>query len=241
MNPINQFIDRVTVTGADDNTSMQDIIAVTNDYPFVEWGILVSKSSMGGPRFPSLPWIKSLRGLPYKPTLSLHVCGYWVRAICEGNWKPLTDALGDAFPLFDRIQLNFHAQQHSLSALAFVKAHGWPKDKTVIFQFDGVNDELLEIAALNGCTVAPLFDKSGGAGIVPREWPVKPRLHTGYAGGLSPKNVASEIQRIYPVTRGEMIWIDAETHLRSTDNSCLDMNRVRTFLKAAKPFVLWDL
>ena len=43
----------VTITGTDDSTNMADLVALSREFPFVEWAILVSESHEGGFRFPT--------------------------------------------------------------------------------------------------------------------------------------------------------------------------------------------
>jgi len=46
-------LDRVTITGADDQTSIAQMAEFSDMFSFVEWGILVSRSQEGAARFPS--------------------------------------------------------------------------------------------------------------------------------------------------------------------------------------------
>lgn len=113
---------------------------------------------------------------------------------------------------------------------------------------DGVNEELF-VWAKNSQTnwlhqnglpdlgyasnVAALFDLSHGAGLLPAEWPSGfPGRYCGYAGGLSPVNVAAQLDRVAEVAGGPF-WVDAETHLRSGDDQVFDLARVESFLAAA--------
>lgn len=229
-------IDRVTITGADDSTDIDWMCSMQDRYPFVEWGILVSQSQAGSYRFPSGRWmsrlaseldgIKSLK-------LSMHVCGKWVRQICQGDWSGLFQS--DAAPLAehaDRIQLNFHAYAHRLDSRFFVAAHQVTAASywQLIFQIDGVNDNLLDQARDHEINAAPLYDLSGGAGILPSQWPKqKAAVYTGYAGGLGPRNVLEQIGKIRNVASGR-IWIDMETRVRTEDDSRLDESLVESVL-----------
>ena len=60
-----------------------------------------------------------------------------------------------------------------------------------------------------------LFDDSFGEGIIPdmRKAPLFDDMFQGYAGGLSPENVASELHKIEKVAKGS-IFIDAEGKLK---------------------------
>ena len=243
------ILDRVTVTGADDSTEIMDLVELSDEFPFVEWGILVSGSQQGGPRFPSQKWLENLRIVAMSPgcrmRLSLHICGRWVRDICAGKFTVVTEVLEGAstsfWEQFQRIQLNFHAYAHLIREPEFADSlRLWCSRQQVIFQCDGVNDHLASNAYDDGINAVPLYDKSGGAGVLPGEWP-KPMagIYSGYAGGLAPHNVSDELaHRIKLVCREEdRIWIDCETHVRSDADRTFDLGRVRAFLEAAKPHV----
>ena len=170
-----KIVNRVTVTGADDGTSIKDMVLIQEEYPFVEWGILFSKSNEGRPRFPTTEWVEGL--VPVKDTLGLsaHLCGRWVRDICKGN-NTFHDDRPQFKGLFGRYQLNFHAYLHQIQEDALVDAIGSLGVSSVILQFDDVNNDLLETVSekalqKNTQSVVPLFDTSGGAGVLPEEWP----------------------------------------------------------------------
>jgi len=232
-----QIIDRVTVTGADDSVLVENLVKVQEEYPFVEWGILLSKSSEGRPRFPSVPWIEILWAVKGKLTLSGHLCGKWVRDICDGA-NSLYDDRPQFDGLFGRYQLNFHSYLHRIKdEAAFLYALVTLRVGEVIFQFDDVNNELLHTMRARGINAVPLFDTSGGAGVLPAEWPKALDVYSGYAGGLSPENLNGQMKLISEKCGGGPIWIDAETQLRSKDNSQFDLERVCDFLDAARPWV----
>ncbi len=251
---IEQFIKQVTLTGADDSISYYRLFEISEKYPFVEWGILLSKNSEGYFRFPTWKWIEGL--ITEKPPtvkLSGHLCGSWVRDIIAGGIEFKT-AHSQSINGFGRFQLNFHAQQHwphlpekFIQSLFYLTC----LDKQqVIFQIDGVNHRAYDLArsqyaTQKGINAVPLFDVSGGAGILPDEWPKPMGNYCGYAGGLSPDNLLKQIQLIQSRIRNKdgslyPIWIDAETHIRSSDNSTFDTIKAETFLEIAEPFIRRD-
>jgi phosphoribosylanthranilate isomerase len=235
-----KVIDRVTVTGADDSNGVEDLVEIQKMYPFVEWGILLSKHSEGSYRFPSAEWIEGLKPVADKLTLSGHLCGRWVRDICDGHNTVYEDR--PLFTgLFQRYQLNFHAYQHRIKdEAAFVGAARSLCAKQVIFQFDDVNNKLLGKARAKGIDAAPLFDTSGGAGVLPGEWPEALDVYSGYAGGLSPENLPEQMEAITEKCGDGPIWIDAETWLRSAQDSIFDLDKVCKFLEQAKPFMVGE-
>jgi len=225
-------IDKVTITGADDSTDIHWMVDMQERFPFVEWGILVSKSKMGRYRFPSLDWLSRLIRPQDKLRTSMHVCGKWVREICKGDWSNLIVEVGVVADRCQRVQLNFHAHAHKLGD-RFISAakrastnSGWQ----LIFQIDGVNDGLMNDAKDAGIDAVPLYDLSGGAGVLPSHWTKQSEgVYTGYAGGLGPLNVVEQVEKIKGVADGR-IWIDMETRVRTDDDSQLDEAMVESVL-----------
>lgn len=254
-----KFIKTVTVTGADDSIQPTDLLSITEAYPFVEWGILFSKSSEGRARFPTHKWVQHLIGAvllmdlenseAVHPKFSAHLCGRWVRDFCNGTPSVVRD-IGSLLCLFERMQLNFHSFVHTIKYDAFNYVLGMVEGNKIacanptqndqhvqfIFQLDNVNDGILDISCKSGVDAVGLFDLSGGAGVLPDTWPTSDH-YMGYAGGLSPENVAAQIALIEPLCNTD-IWIDAETHLRSDNDAQFDLDKVVAFLEAAKPWVI---
>lgn len=236
-----EMISVVTVTGADDSVRPEELISIVERYPFVEFGILLSKKQQGGKRFPSRDWLEELYILwrQKKFALSGHLCGSWVRDLCLGDISFFRD-FGYIWEMFGRFQLNFHAEHHPVDSdkLCEILRQRLAL-RPVIFQMDGANERIYySLVDRRGIQVSPLFDQSGGIGRVPKVWPKQLDVCTycGYAGGLSPANLQEEMERISKVASGP-IWIDAETLLRSKDDTVFQLETVRHFLKAAKPWV----
>lgn len=251
-------LDRVTITGPDDSIDPKAIRELSREFPFVEWGILVSANHFdtGGPRFPSHAWINRLkeevRDIERFPCedrmkLSLHVCGRWVRELLLGN-VCVPPALIEG-PTFMRVQLNFHAQREQCDPDKFYSALLALGQRQYIFQIDGGNgnrhldgvymrNEVLSVDAV------PLFDISGGAGILPDEWP-KPQYmeagdgfaYHGYAGGLGPDNLEQQLPLIAAAAGDARIWIDMETRVRSDDDQQFDLAKVRRCLEICAPLI----
>jgi len=237
-------LDRVTITGADDSIDPRELALLSRRFPFVEWGILVSPTRQGGARFPSGAWIHELQIVnkydgPLK--LSLHVCGRWVRRLLTGY---------DEIPVWlftgvQRVQLNFHAEHTPCIADQFVAALR-DKPYQFIFQIDGSGgNEHMQLAVAAGLKDAvPLFDISGGAGILPSEWPRAASFpgigYFGYAGGLGPDNLAGQIPKIAEAAGNARVWIDMESRVRSGGGvgpDVFDLDKVERCLQIAEPFV----
>jgi hypothetical protein len=233
------ILDRVTLTGADDSVDPEDLVALAGDYSFVEWGILFSASRQGTPRYPSAQWITELWEASHAGLrLSAHLCGKWVRElILDGNFSWRQD-VGQAFDMFERIQLNFHAHHLPANEKFLDVVRKYHDLKQFIFQMDGVNDQLWKSVKEGSGQVVPLFDRSGGAGVLPENWPrAYTDVYCGYAGGLGPVNLLEELSKIENMAGQERIWIDAETRVRSNEDKLFDLEKVREFLEISKDFV----
>jgi hypothetical protein len=256
MKPI---LDRVTITGADDSIKPEALTELSRDFPFVEWGILASENNTvkagGQTRYPSPKWISDLQAMQEYGAglnLSLHINGRWVRELLMGRHT----MHADLWTGFQRCQLNFHAERNECDAPAFagaLKVHG----QQFIFQLDGQRGNAHFTAAIlhgAGDQCFGLFDVSGGAGILPDDWPTPTRwvsrpgnggiwAYQGYAGGLGPENLAEQIPLILEAAseaegiQPGRIWIDMETRVRSENDRQFDLAKVRRCLEIAAPFV----
>jgi len=229
---------RVTITGADGSINPDDLFPIAQQYPFVEWGILLSQNSEGAPRFPSFEWQKRLAMLNSESrlTLSGHLCGRWVRDLVDGV-STYFEARAGVSTMFDRFQLNFHASRHHISLTGVEALRQHLRSRQVILQYDGENNGHAERLRLQGIDAVPLFDLSGGAGVLPGSWPAAIPPYSGYAGGLSPDNLEEQLQFIDQVCGDVPIWIDVETHVRSNFDQLFDLEKVKRFLSIAARWV----
>lgn len=204
-------------------------------------GILYSKNQQGNPRFPTTDFMKSLaKGIEEtgdKPRLSAHLCGRYVRDIVERGDNSWVVAHEEFWPLFERIQLNFHGQWHKISK-EFLELLPTFEGKQVIFQVDGVND-MAWAQCQNLCDAVPFFDASHGAGVKPTEWP-KPfsGVYNGYSGGLGPHGLGQDIKDIAAVVGDAPFWIDMETRVRSDSDMQFDLKKVEDCLIQAAAAII---
>jgi hypothetical protein len=253
------MIKTVTITGADDTVSPADLILISQRFPFVEWGILMNGKSWGGARFPSVEFINNLcRAVGSSPVpinLSMHLCGKIVQDILAGNSEFIDSIPGYIWSKFQRIQLNTHGREHHFNNLgaALLKKHA---DKTWIIQYDDVNNHVLTLCWQRDVeNIAILYDVSHGAGLSPQQWPsAHLNVLCGYAGGLGPDNLKTEIPKIHSAAtdrfenRNNVYWIDMETKVRTfVDESTsavefpgrdtFDLAKVRECLGIAEGYV----
>lgn len=234
-------LDRVTITGADDSVHVSSLRNLSDRFPFVEWGILVSYSQAGGPRFPSGQWLKELHRERGDIKLSMHLCGRWLRELLGGIPVPRIIP-----PIFKRIQLNFHGEEQVVGD-GFVDALSLAAVEEAIFQIDGAMGATIMDYARTGRSASrppiscvPLFDLSHGAGVLPKAWPrpIDDRFYQGYAGGLGPDNLEEQIKAIGAAAGEARFWIDMETKVRSHQDRTFDLAKVERCLAIAEPFVV---
>ncbi len=240
-------LNRVTITGADDSVKPTDLLPLSQKYPFVEWGILMSLSNQGNSaRFPSRRWIGELVEMKKSNPnvkLSAHLCGQYVRDLVERGENRFRDEHAPLWHLCDRIQLNFHGNWHKISE-PFLKLLPGFNYKQIIFQVDGVNDGAWAQCQNYRCDAVPFFDTSHGAGVKPDEWP-KPysgSVDNGYGGGLGPETIYAEVVKIKMLGHPDWwFWVDMETKVRSNGAAKFDLKKVKLCLDAVLPLVSYTV
>lgn len=247
------MLTRVTITGADDSVEPQTLAALSHAYPFVEWGLLVSRRHWGltgAPRFPSRPWLTAFRSQCRRQPLqcAVHVCGSWARDLLLGDVRIPKEVLGGC----QRVQLNLGRAcvEHGPRFLEFSQALDALGQRQLIFQLaepGTMGHEYLDYAASMGSPwldVVPLFDASGGQGKMPVRWPTPADLPPyltfpcyGYAGALGPATLGATLPRIAEAAGEATHWIDMETGVRTEDHRCFDLAKVEEVLTMTAPFV----
>ena len=197
---------RITFTGVDQWTKAKDVEAIYKDFPFVEFGFLLSESRKAGNRYPQPVIFKAYKktGIP----MAMHICGkYSYEYARTGDWRPIADAAGSSIDMFDRIQLNIPKISRFSRDIIF------PEGKKIIFQIhEGTKDFFA--CYKDRPEVQGFQDGSGGHGVVCTEWMPPESSFFGYAGGICPENVVETIRAISAVCPTDF-WIDMETGVRT--------------------------
>jgi len=228
----------VTFTGADDKTDLLEIQKISDQYPFVEWGFLLSKSKNGLQRYPSLETFKKI--LPLNIKKSIHICGQICYSIVGNGWiedEESIELFQIASHMADRFQLNFNVKSTPIDLIGiFWFSRFFPE---FILQQNKSNEHFI-----NAITpyvhktkrVHVLFDCSGGRGTVINEIP-KPidNIFCGYAGGLNPENLEQKLEEINSVVADKEIWIDMESGVRI--NNEFDLKKVVQCCEIAKKYI----
>ena len=203
------MLNRVTFTGVDDRTNIDDLVYLTSKYPFVEFGVLVSKNNSNSGtvnRYPNLTILKRLKNKGLN--LSCHICGSIARQIVKKNdWSELEKLLGKDIEIFNRFQLNV-SNIHKFS-----KEISFREDKEFIIQLK--EDTSLYDYYKVLPNVFGFQDNSGGLGKFEDNWMDSDR-YFGYAGGLSAENVEGVIEDLLVVNNADF-WIDMESSVRTDD------------------------
>lgn len=231
-------INKVTITGADNKVKQEDLLSITQLFPFVEWGILFSGLLQEArQRYPTSEWMDNLS--PELP-LSAHFCGVWSREVFENQNYALIEELDDKF---QRIQLNYN----------FARSKGWKLDEFIKFASTSKKQIILQYNKSNSITLDKLieenefpsninflYDSSGGRGTEIKE--IKTPLngyYTGYSGGLSPDNIESICELISKEKENDLtqyVWIDLESGARTTNE--FDLIKVEKILQITNKFIL---
>jgi hypothetical protein len=191
---------RITVTGADEKTSISDLVTLCSAYPLAEVGLLYTATPEGRNRYPSYEWLDAATNA-LAGRCALHVCGSGAREqLRSGNLRQLTERIA-------RVQVNGIVSVDDAIQLASMV-------RTLITQQCPANVSLIDAPISNHVL---LVDGSGGRGVSPLEW-LRPETdkEVGFAGGIGPDNLRDELCKIALVADGEW-WIDMEGKLRQDD------------------------
>jgi hypothetical protein len=236
----------VTITGADDSTDIQQLLNLSVEFPFVEWGILASKSEEGNSRFPSRAWIDRFGEVAraHRLKVAMHLCGRWMRELLAGelDWTALPSVARFA----QSFQFNINGTTLPQSSTKFLSMlERIPTLGTFIFQITPDSEPLARLAHSKDFNVMGLFDSSGGKGkLSETAWPSPHEIPfpMGFAGGIGPENVLEQMDKINAACGDKpyATWIGIEGRVRTNDGAHLDLTRVRSVLEqvARSRFVL---
>lgn len=223
---------RLTITGADDGVEPRALAALSEEFPFVEWGLLISKNRFGEPRYPSTSWLLEAPQVLGFERLSFHLCGEFARRAMGGDPTMVPREV-------KRIQLNGFG---SFRLPCLISAE-MCREAEFILQCGDIGalnhaDQLRERHGYSN--VVALWDPSGGIG----RWFMEsggryPRwydagLPIGYAGGINELNIEDTASALCTVT-GDPSWLDLESGAR-TDGK-FDLAKVRRILELAAPLI----
>lgn len=233
---------RVTITGADDKVDHEDLLRLSVIYPFVEWGILFSKSNKGTKRFPSEDWVEALLYCcpkhdetwqnPYCKlmNLSAHLCGDYSKEIMNGEYH--FSGFKDVFKRF-QINFNFRNSEFDIDKFLDLKCDY----NEFIFQYNKSNEFTIGLLLEENKgrkNLNILYDSSGGRGIEIKKIKTPFEVKTGYSGGLNPDNVEDFIRKLSKPYDCD-VWIDMESGVRT--NNEFDLSKVEKVLEICNKYI----
>ncbi len=245
----------IVISGADNQTPPDWIIDLSMDHPWLEWGILLSETSINRARYPGQSWIANLietrqvRSEELNTRIAFHLCGQTMRHFISkkfieafGPWfgeLSINSLSNILFNEINRMQINFSMDRHDItlnqvsdSIEMFIEDTDSDNAMEIITQHNSANAEVWDHIrqATRGSAMKYhhlLNDCSGGQGISPDEpWPLPVAgMLTGYAGGISPDNVEEVLCDLEEMIPEGYTWIDMESGVRG-DNGNLSLDKV---------------
>lgn len=189
----------ITFTGVDARTDLQACYDISKAYP-VEFGFLVSDVN-ASPRYTGMDRLIEASALGLK--VALHLCGNSARTA-------LTQETYGGIPRnVNRIQVNARSDLYKMEALARLGSQA----PTIIQSRDSKEFPILPMGVL------PLFDRSGGRGERPQEWPRPPAdSWVGYAGGFDARSSKKFVKKMQGTPYNVNYWIDMESNVRTPED-----------------------
>ncbi len=232
-----QQLKRVSLTGVDDKTNIDDLVTLSEQFSFVEWAMLYVPHNEGAPRNPTAIWRNKLISAQPKGYLATHLCG-------DLAFRQLfDDELPADIRLVNRIQLNINARYETFNTDEVLEVYrrSLLLGPDIILQHNQTTAApvqlfLSELKDYQRDKIHILFDESRGTGTVPDSWSLPPELEGafyGFAGGINPDNVISTLEQVKLL--GTDYWIDMESGIRE-DNQ-FSIEKARRVLQATEQYL----
>lgn len=223
---------------------IDDILDLGKRYPMSEFAIQAHPSKFSA-YMPRYVWFDTLAHAASvnKINLAMHVNAEWRTEICRGNIPYEIKRLwnlkrADGTPVIGRVQININGGKDSFRFYASKVAdiiRAYPNIE-FIFQYTPKQRHRTNQLDTKNVPFDLLFDASGGRGQSPKAWraPVMENHKMGYSGGISPENIAENLDKINKVVpAGYNIWIDAEGKLKDPDTKQFDTVRAEKYIQNA--------
>ena len=218
------FLKTIVCSGINENNDIDDAIEFLKKHKNAEFGVQWSPQKAGyhSPRF---EWLKELLSKlneqKIENKIALHLNEGFVVSFCDGKIPDEISDLLDTGKAVGRLQLNFKIGRETFSSGNVPNMNTLEKTMravsphAIILSASQPNLPFIHKAYHQQLKFDALFDDSFGEGIAPdtRKSPLFEDVFQGYAGGLSPENVAEELKKIGQVAKGN-IFIDAEGKLK---------------------------
>jgi hypothetical protein len=236
----------LSIAGIDDQTNIDFLNDISLECPFLTWGLCLSESKKGSPRYPSDKYLEKIADRfsdthTYSHTyFCAHLCGdLCTKFIMDGGIQFLK---GNMFPnvnitVFNEIQLNAYTEMqncnHLINSIASIL---WYRGINLILQ---ITDEKVESRCLN-TTFFPnvnfLYDGSRGKNIFGKL--PYPNLdgYIGFAGGINIDNIESVLDELCNRKDKRYFWLDLESGART--GNFIDFDKVIKIIHICKKYYL---
>lgn len=226
-----------TFTGIDKLTDISRVVNMSKEFPFIEWGVLYSPTKCySSERYPFPEFIlKFIETISlYNINCSIHFCGNSINNIIKENEyeKELLNLINK---LQYRVQLNFNQKIQNIDLDQLLKVLQQYPNIQFITQHNKSNLTVYKKFSKHLKRYSVLFDSSGGRGVEFSKihMPFK-GLFCGYAGGLGPDNLKSELKLISLAAQNNNIWIDMESNIRGV--TWLDLDKCQICVQIVNEF-----
>ena len=231
------MLELLTFTGVDSRTDFGHLQALAQQYPQVEFGILVGTATGKDDNgiFPPLATVQRLKefGLLNGRHTALHLCGAYSRAVMLGQSVVNLYAMCRGF---SRVQVNLHGDAFKPDRIdVSVGSLTNFADKALCDSIILQHRSNWESVPVRHKKVEYLFDLSEGGGIASfDQWPKPPEwlARVGYAGGIGPSTITEAMQFIN-AHGWACTWLDMESRVRT--QGWLDLTAVKTVCAAVFP------
>lgn len=217
----------ISLIGIDEKTDLEKLQKLQEEYPLVEFGVIISKNwKDNGNRYWNPENLEKLKDKNL--SLSVHLCGALARNAILNNWEPVKDFLGDNLLLFRRAQLNIAVNKKNPKELVLDIPE--PLEEIVIQQKrDNIDMFMNYYLSTKNKKVSILLDSSGGQGIDTPLIPLDIEGKVGYAGGFGPENILEKTNFLLNSKEVHSFWVDMESKLRTDD--WFDINKAKDICK----------
>lgn len=254
----------ISVTGADDKTSIEEMQRLSDRFPMLEWGILYYPEKQGIARNPSDEWLAKF--VKTNMRKAIHLCGKEV-------FKQILAYDGRTVGLisqFDRVQVNINAREKIFSDAEVLCVYDILfcrcADRLILQYHDAsasiINtwltvwvERLMErpkdLLQKTISRINILYDASRDRGVSPGEFsavnlPYHKLCERGYAGGIDPdlvEGVIGNISRLqhmeteeisFKISNNMDYWLDMETKARDKHNK-LDLPKIQEMMECIFP------
>lgn len=252
INTITMDLKFITCSGTNETTPIPELLQLLSEFPRAEIGVQVSnkKGAYGTPRY---DWIYALqKECAERNTVinaALHVNLQWVENFGQAVIAPELDEFFkmnniNGLPFFKRVQLNFKIGREKTpdEDKLFVAIRHYSRQRFIL-SYNESNRHLIHEMYVRAADFDCLYDESFGKGIVPdeRKAPVYIDVLQGYAGGITPDNVAAELDKIIVTDKSDYctkgFYIDAHKGLED-ENTHFDLNKCRAYLTNAEKWYM---